>query len=65
MDVISLVLVTAAVLGVLLVVLAVIAVAVLLPPVRRRLAEQAKDAEDGYADADRDVAGVDPLLNSE
>lgn len=45
MDLFSIVVVTAAVLGVLLLVLAIIALVVLLPPVRRALAERAHKSE--------------------
>lgn len=46
-DPVSIVILTAAVLGVLLVVLAVIAVVVLAPAVRRSLAERAQTIDDG------------------
>ena len=60
MDLFSLLFITAAVLGVLLVMLAVIAVVVLLPPVRHRLAERARDAEALAADVDAAVADPQP-----
>lgn len=46
-DPVSIVILTAAVLGVLLVVLAIIAVVVLTPAVRRSLAERAQTTDDG------------------
>lgn len=46
-DPISIVILTGAVLGVLLVVLAIIAVVVLTPAVRRSLAERAQTPDDG------------------
>jgi len=54
-DLFSLVFVTAVVLGVLLLVLAIIAVVVLLPPVRRAMRERAQSSE-----ADVERAGSDP-----
>lgn len=59
MDFIWIASVTAGVLGVLLVVLVSIAAVVLLPPVRRRLAERASDREAPEAEAEASEANVD------